>query len=386
MHGRHHKLGGPRLATYAQIIGWGKYLPPKVLTNDDLAKIVDTNDEWIRSRSGIRQRHIAGEKESTSTMATKAAEAALEIAGISPSKLDMIILATDTPDYQYPASASLVQDAIGARNAGAVDICAGCPGLLYGLTMANGYIKSGMMKTVMVIGSETMSRALNWKDRSTCVLFGDGAGCLILQATDQESGILYTTVGSDGSGGNLLMQPGGGSKIPASMETVAKNMHTVHMQGPEVYKFAVNIMGKTALQVVKGAGLELKDVDLLVPHQANIRIIDSAAKALKLPPEKVFVNVDRYANTSAATIGIALTEAVEQGKLKAGDNVVLVSFGAGLSWAGMVLKWGVVTPRKPSLLRKVLNSIQHMGRRMRSHARRYSRKVSSLPEAVRHEE
>ncbi len=367
------------MRTFAQIIGWGKYLPPKLLTNKDLEQMVDTTDEWIRTRSGIVQRHIAGPKETTATMATRAAQAAIEVADISPSKIDLILVATVTPDTQYPATACRVQDALGASHAGAIDISTGCPGWLYGLSLANGVICSGMCRTVLVIGAETMSRAIDWTDRSTCVLFGDGAGAVILQATEEPTGLLSFVLGSDGSGGDLLQQPAGGSKMPASIETVQNRLHTVHMNGNEVYKFAVGIMGKAALQAIKAANLTVDQIDLFLPHQANIRIIDYAAKQLKLPPEKVFINVDHVGNTSSASIAIALAEAVEQGRVKPGDYIAMVSFGAGLSWAAVTMKWGVspVAARMP-FWKTALHNLRGREAAVRSVARRTARRIGSI--------
>lgn len=321
------------------ILGIGHYVPEKVLTNFDLEKMVDTSDEWITERTGIKQRHIAAPKEATSDLSLKAAQRALEDAGVSPEELDLVIVATASPDHAFPSTACLVQDRIGAKNAAAFDLSAGCSGFVYSLGVASQMIKTGLYNKALIIGAETLSRIMNWQDRNTCVLFGDGAGAAVVGVVDDGYGVLGIDLGADGSGGKYLYQPAGGSRTPASEQTVADNDHTIHMNGPEVFKFAIQIMGKTAKTALKNAGMKPEDLDLLVPHQANLRIISSAAKRLKLPMEKVWVNVDKYANTSAASIPIALCEAQAAGALKKGDNIILVGFGAGLTWSAIVLKW-----------------------------------------------
>lgn len=321
------------------IIGMGSYVPDKIVTNKDLEKIVETSDEWIASRTGIRERRIAEPDMATSDMATKAAERALADAGVSPEEIDLIIVGTATPDMFFPSVACLVQANLKAINAAAFDLTAGCSGFVYSLVTASQFIKSGLYKKVLVIGAETLSKILDWTDRNTCVLFGDGAGAAVLAATESGCGILGVDLGADGAGGDLLKLPAGGSRNPATAETINQRMHFVHMNGNEVFKFAVKIMGETALKALHQAGLKHEDIDCLIPHQANIRIIQSAAKRLQLPMEKVFVNVDKYGNTSAASIPIALEEALHSGKIKKGDIVVLVGFGAGLTWASCVIKW-----------------------------------------------
>lgn len=321
------------------ILGIGHYVPEKVLTNFDLEKMVDTSDEWITERTGIKQRHIAAPEEATSDLSLKAAQRALEDAGVSPEELDLVIVATASPDHAFPSTACLVQDRIGAKNAAAFDLSAGCSGFVYSLGVASQMIKTGLYNKALIIGAETLSRIMNWQDRNTCVLFGDGAGAAVVGVVDDGYGVLGIDLGADGSGGKYLYQPAGGSRTPASEQTVADNDHTIHMNGPEVFKFAIQIMGKTAKTALKNAGMKPEDLDLLVPHQANLRIISSAAKRLKLPMEKVWVNVDKYANTSAASIPIALCEAQAAGALKKGDNIILVGFGAGLTWSAIVLKW-----------------------------------------------
>lgn len=321
------------------ILGIGHYVPEKVLTNFDLEKIVDTSDEWITERTGIKQRHIAADSEATSDMSVLAAEKALADAGVAAEELDLVIVATASPDHAFPSTACLVQDRIGAKNAAAFDLSAGCSGFVYSLGVASQMIKSGLYNKALIIGAETLSRIMNWQDRNTCVLFGDGAGAAVIGVVDDGYGVLGIDLGADGNGGKYLYQPAGGSRKPASAETVENNEHTIHMNGQEVFKFAIQIMGKTAKKALANAGMKPEDLDLLVPHQANLRIISSAAKRLKMPMEKVWVNVDKYANTSAASIPIALCEAQAAGALKKGDNILLVGFGAGLTWSAIVLKW-----------------------------------------------
>jgi len=321
------------------ILGMGSCLPDKIVTNLDLEKIVDTSDEWIVDRTGIKARRIADEDTATSDIATKAAERALQDAGIPASEIDLIIVATATPDMMFPSTSCIIQNNIKAVNAAAFDLAAGCSGFVYGLVTGSQFIRSGLYKKVLVIGAETLSKILNWQDRNTCVLFGDGAGAAVLGQVPSGYGILGSHLGADGSGGNLLKLPAGGSREPASIASVTERKHFVHMEGNDVFKFAIKIMGEAALKALANAGLGPFDVDYLVPHQANIRIIQSAAKRLKIPLDKVMVNVDKYGNTSAASIPIALEEAVDQGIINTGDTVVLVGFGAGLTWAACVIKW-----------------------------------------------
>ena len=321
------------------ILGLGSYAPEKIVTNADLEKMVDTNDTWIVERTGIRQRHVAAAEEATSDLATKAAELALAKAGVSAEEIDLIIVATATPDMFFPSTACLVQHKLQAANAAAFDLAAGCSGFVYALVTGAQFIKTGLYKKVLVIGAETLSKILDWTDRNTCVLFGDGAGAAVLGEVETGSGILGIHIGADGAGGDLLKMPAGGSRIPASAESVAQRLHYIHMSGNDVFKFAVRVMGEAAAKALAQAGLEPSQLDCLIPHQANIRIIQSAAKRLKLPMEKVMVNVDKYGNTSSASIPIALEEAIAAGKIKAGDIVALVGCGAGLTWASCVLKW-----------------------------------------------
>lgn len=321
------------------IIGVGSYLPEKIMTNKDLEKIVDTSDEWIVDRTGIKERRIAEPNVATSDLGALAAQEALLNAGITADEIDLIIVATATPDMFFPSTACLVQNILKATKAAAFDLSAGCSGFAYGLVVGSQFIQTGLYKKVLVIGSETMSKVLDWTERNTCVLFGDGAGAVVLSEVPEGYGILGMDLGSDGSGGHLLNMPAGGSKMPATAETVEQKMHTLKMSGSDVFKFAVRIMGEAAVNALDNAGLSSEDVDCFVPHQANIRIIQSAAKRLKLPMEKVFVNVEKYGNTSSASIPIALNEAIKDGKINNNDIVVLVGFGAGLTWASCVMKW-----------------------------------------------
>lgn len=321
------------------IVGTGSYVPDDVLTNADLEKIVETNDEWITSRTGIKERHIAGKGMPVSELCYQAGIRALADARISPEELDLVIVMTVTADYPFPATACIVADRLGAKKAAAFDLEAGCSGFLYGAATASQFIATGMYQTVLVIGAETLSKLVNWEDRSTCILFGDGAGAAVLQRVDEGYGFLSFELGADGSGGKLLMLPGGGSANPSTAETVANKMHTIHMAGNEVFKFAVRIMGEAAVRALEKAGLSKEDVDLLVPHQANMRIVDSAVKRLGIAPEKVVINLDRYGNMSAASIPVALDEAVRGGRISYGNVLVMVGFGAGLTWGAAVLKW-----------------------------------------------
>lgn len=322
------------------ITGVGMAVPEKVVTNADLEKVVETSDEWIRTRTGIRERRVSEAGEATSDYAIKAARNAMVMAGVTPDQIDLIIVGTVTPDMPFPSTACLVQDALGCTKAAAFDLSAACPGWIYGVVMAQQTIATGLYQCALVIGAEMLSKVVDWTDRATCVLFGDGAGAAILQPVSEGRGILSSTLGAEGAGGVHLMLPGGGSRNPASAETVAQGLHHVKMNGSEVYKFAVRVMNEATVAVLQKAGLTVADIDLLVPHQANVRIIDAALKRLELAPEKVMVNLDRYGNTSSASIPIALCEALEAGRIKDGDLLVAVSFGAGLVWGGMALRWG----------------------------------------------
>lgn len=322
----------------AGIAGIGYYVPERILTNHDLERMVDTSDEWIASRTGIRERHIADPSQTTSDLCVNAARAALRNARTSIEEVQLIIVATVTPDFPFPATSCLVQERLGAR-AAAFDLEAGCSGFTYALVMACQCVASGAFDTVLVIGADILSRIVNWKDRRTCVLFGDGAGAAVVKPVAQGKGLLGFDLGSDGSGGDLLKIQAGGSHTPATFDTIEEEQHFLCMNGNEVFRFAVKIMGESAEKALQQAGLTTQDVDCFIPHQANTRIIEAAAKRLDMPAEKVFVNVDRYGNTSAASIPIALAEAQRQGLVKDGSTVICVGFGAGLTWGSCVLKW-----------------------------------------------
>ncbi len=327
------------MSPYAHITGWGMAVPAKVLTNSDLEKMVDTNDEWIQSRTGIRQRHIASEEESTASLATDAALNALRVANLNPTEVELIIVSTSSPEPAFPATACLVQDRIGATHAGAFDLSAACSGFIYALNMATQAIRSGSVQNAIVIGAETLSRFVDWEDRNTCVLFGDGAGAFVLQAGDEPGGVLSAVMRSDGSGGDLLSLPAGGSFLPASPETVLNKQHTIHMNGREVFRFATRVLVQATKEAVASAQLKIEDVHLVIPHQANLRIIEAAMRGLEIPTEQYFINIERYGNTSTASIPIAACEAIQQGRLQAGDNTVFVGFGAGLTWGATLVRW-----------------------------------------------
>jgi 3-oxoacyl-[acyl-carrier-protein] synthase-3 len=327
------------MAKNAVITGWGYYAPSRVMTNADLEKIVDTSDEWITSRTGIKERRIASDGETTSSLAARAARAALDKARLRAQDVQLVVVGTASPDYLFPATACLVQSEIGATKAGAFDVEAACTSFISALAIARGMIVSGAIDNALVIGAETLSRLLNWKDRTTCVLFGDGAGAAIVEATNASVGIESTVLHGDGSKGELLMVPAGGSRVPASADTVERGMHFISMAGGEVFKLAVKSMADAAEEAIADAGLALDDIDLMIPHQANVRIIDGVAKRLHFPSEKVFVNIQRYGNTSAASIPIAICEAEATGRLRKGDKVLLVAFGGGFTWGASVLEW-----------------------------------------------
>lgn len=331
---------------YAHITGWGVSVPEPVLTNDDLAKMVDTNDEWIRDRTGIRERRIAREDQFTSTLAVEASIKALQVANLAPTELDLIIVASSSPEYIFPATACIVQDQIGATKAGAFDLLAACSGFIYAANMAAQSIRSGSIKNALVIGSETLSRFVNWKDRTTCILFGDGAGAFVLQTSDKPGGVLSAVMHSDGSGADTLTLLGGGARHPATETTLAEGKHYIQMDGKAVFRFATRVMGSATKEALELANMKLEEVDWIIPHQANYRIIETAAKYLKMPLDKFVINVDRYGNTSTASIPIAAVEAIEKGQLKSGNKVVFVGFGAGLTWGALVAEWTGPIPTK----------------------------------------
>lgn len=321
------------------IIGTGSFVPDNVVTNVDLEKIVDTSDAWIRERTGIEARRIAPEGMNASDMATEAAKRALEAANLTADDIDCIIVATLTGDMIIPSTACVVQANLGASHAAAFDLGAACSGFVYGLNTAGSYVNTGFFKHVLVIGVEVLSRVVNWKDRGTCVLFGDGAGAAIVSEVEAGYGMLGMDMGADGTGGMNLCIPAGGTAMVANDSRIEEGLTYIHMNGAEVYKFAVKTMGRTVLQALERAGLTLDDLDCFIPHQANKRIIDSAAHRLKLSEDKVFVNLPKYGNTSAASVAIALDEAVREGFVKKGDTVAFAGFGAGLTWASLVMKW-----------------------------------------------
>lgn len=363
---------------YAHIVGWGSYLPKRVMTNDEIATIVDTSDEWVYKRTGIKERRIAGEKETTATLAFEAAARALSVADMHPSQVELIIVATSTPEYVFPATASQVQDYLGASRAGAFDLSAACSGFVYALTMAANAITSGTVKNAVVIGSETMSRVLDWTDRGTCILFGDGAGAVVLRGSTIPGGVLSSTLRSDGSGGDLLSLPAVyRNPMPMLGPEFSLNGHkqnTISMNGRQVFRFATQVVSDSVVDVVKKAGLTMEDVNLIVPHQANVRIIDSAAKKLKVSSDIFHVNVREAGNTSAASIPIALCDAVESGRLKPDDNVVFVGFGGGLTWAASVVKWNV-TPPEISRSEKEWQRARYIWARTRSRMKKVRRRM-----------
>jgi len=364
----------------AHITGWGIAVPEKVLANEDLAELVDTSDEWILSRTGIRERRIASSEQSSATLAADAALQALKVADIKPADVELIVVSTSSPEHIFPSTASLVQDQIGAVKAGAFDLLAACTGFIFALNVAAQAIRSGSVNNAIVIGAETLSRITNWEDRNTCILFGDGAGAFVLQASQEPGGVISSVMRSDGSGGDLLSLPAGGSKIPATTETVAKGLHFIQMDGRKVFRFATRVMSQATREVVEQAGWELEDVELIIPHQANLRIIESAAKGLKLPMERFAVNVDRFGNTSTASIPLAAVEAIQDGRINPGDQVVFVGFGAGLTWGALAATWTgpLPTERVRAVWPYRFQSFYRLYVRVRSVALRVLRYVESL--------
>ena len=323
----------------ARITGTGSYVPEKVLTNQDIEKFLDTNDEWIRARTGISERHIAADGEQTSDLATRAAERAMEMAGVSAEDLDLIVVGTITGDYPWPATACIVQGNLGAKNAGAFDVSAACSGFLYALSCAIDRVEAGRCKKALVIGAEVLSRIVNWEDRNTCILFGDAAGAVIVEAGEGDRGILSTHLHADGTQLELLYQPGFGTKHMPSVEAIKEKNYFLQMQGNEVFKVAVRSMSEVANIALQANGMTAEDVDLFIPHQANIRILNATAKKIGLKDEQVYINVNRFGNTSGATIPLALDEANRAGRLKEGDVVLLDAFGGGFTWAATLLRW-----------------------------------------------
>jgi 3-oxoacyl-[acyl-carrier-protein] synthase-3 len=324
---------------HAHVTGWGRYAPAQVLTNADLERMVDTNDEWIRTRTGIRERRVAAAHETTASMGAVAALRAIRTAGIDPDDVDLILLATLTPDYWMPSTAALVKEAIGNTKAAAFDVMAACSGFVYAFSTAQAYINAGLAQHVVVIGAELLTRFLDYTDRSTCILFGDGAGAVVLSASEQPGGALGIELTTDPQGAYMIWLPAGGAKAPPSADTIARGEHYVRMEGNATYRFATKTMATTALESIRRSGLTPDDIDLFIPHQANIRIIEAVAKGLDLPMDRIFVNLDRYGNTSAASVPIALAEAVNEGRVQVGDNVTMVAFGAGFTSGAVTVEW-----------------------------------------------
>ena len=327
------------MAPNAVITGWGMYAPPRVMTNDDLTRLVDTSDEWIVSRTGIRERRIAGDDETTTSLSVNAARDALVVAGMDPAKVDLVIVATCSPDYPLPATSVTVATALGATRAAGFDLQAACSGFLYGLATGSSFIRSGMYRNVLVIGVEVLSRFLDWKDRNTCVLFGDGAGAVLLEASDQPGGLTGFNLYSDGTGYEGIIVPAGGSVCPASPQTSADGKHFIKMLGREVYKYATRQLADSAVAALRDAGIGVADVDQFVFHQANLRIIENVQRQLSIPEEKTYVNIEKYGNTSAASVPMALVEAIAAGRVKPGDKILMVAFGAGYTAGAAVVEW-----------------------------------------------
>lgn len=358
---------------YAHVVGWGVEVPERVLTNRDLEKMVETSDEWIRERTGISERRIADDRDSTESLGFRAARKALAHANISPRDLDLIIVATSSPTHLFPATANLIQDRLGASRAGAFDVLAACTGFIYGLSLAAAQIESGAIDTALVIGAETLSRIVDWTDRSTCVLFGDGAGAFVLRASDTPGGVRTCVLHSDGSGGDYLFARSG---VRLSWNGPPPEQSLV-MNGREVFRFASRVMAQATEEVVAKAGLTVKDIDVIIPHQANVRIIQAAARGVGLPMERFFLNIDRYGNTSTASIPLAVAEAAEKGVIQPNNRIVLVGFGAGLTWGAALIEWDVV-PTAVSYFEEVLRE----GWYILAHVRSLLRRLWRLLEAI----
>ncbi|MBP1991378.1 3-oxoacyl-[acyl-carrier-protein] synthase-3 [Paenibacillus eucommiae] len=321
------------------VLGTGKYVPERILTNKELETMVETNDEWIVTRTGIRERRIAANHQATSDLAFEAAQVALANAGITAEQLDLIIIATVTPDMSFPSTACILQEKLGARKAAAFDLSAACSGFIYGLANAVNFIALGTYKYALIIGADCLSRITDYTDRNTCILFGDGAGAVVIGEVPEGRGFRSFELGADGTGGDLLKMEGGGSRNPATPETIEQKLHYLSMAGAEVFKFAVRVMGNAAEEVLRKAGMNKTEIDLLIPHQANIRIIQSSLQKLNLTEDRAIINLDKYGNMSAASIPVALAEAVEQGRVQEGDKLVLVGFGGGLTWGASAIIW-----------------------------------------------
>ena len=343
------------MSPYAHITGWGMAVPDRILTNEELATMVDTDNDWIVSRTGIHERRIANDDQTTASLATEASLNALSVANLKPGELDLIIVATSSPEHLFPATACLVQNSIGAGRAGAFDLLAACTGFIYALNMASQAILSGSINNALVIGSETLSRIVDWNDRQTCILFGDGAGAFVLQAGVDQAGLLSAVMRSDGSGADLLSLPAGGSALPATIETVQEGLHYIDMDGRGVFRFATRVMTQAMNEVLRDANIDIDEVSLVIPHQANRRIIETAMRNINLPMERCVMNLDRYGNTSTASIPIATCEAITNERIKAGDKIVFVGFGAGLTWGAALVQWSGPFPARikmrPGLIR-----------------------------------
>jgi 3-oxoacyl-[acyl-carrier-protein] synthase III len=362
---------------YAHIVGWGSYMPQRVLNNNELAQMVDTTDEWVYTRTGIRERRIANERETTATLAFEAAARAIAVAGIAPSQVELIIVATSTPEYIFPSTACRVQDYLGATKAGAFDLSAACSGFVYGLSMAANAIACGSVDNAVVIGAETMSRVLDWGDRATCILFGDGAGAVALKGSSIPGGVLASSLRSDGSGGDLLSLPAIYHQ-PSPILGVeylgnGNGDKRIRMNGRQVFRFATQVVAEVIEETLDKAGLTIDKVDLIIPHQANTRIIETAAKNLKIDPSRFYLNLEKYGNTSAASIPVALVDAVRDGRLQANHNVVFVGFGGGLTWAASVIKWDVTPPPEVTFMDREWKRARYIVARGRSKLRRWSR-------------
>ena len=327
------------MAPIAVITGWGMYAPQRVLSNADLEKLVDTTDEWIVSHTGIRERRVAADDETAATLSVNAGRDALAVAGMDAEELDLVIVGTCTPDYYMPATAVLVADQLGARRAAGFDVMAACSGFVFSLATANAYIQSGMARNILVVGVEVLTRFLDYTDRNTCILFGDGAGAVIMSASEQPGGLLGLDMYSDGSGAEGIIFPAGGSACPTTPQTIAEGGHFVHMQGRQVYRYATKQLAESAAAALRRANLTVDDIDQFVFHQANLRIIESVQKAVGIPSEKTFLNIEQYGNTSAASVPMALVEAVAAGKIKPGDRILMVAFGAGYTAGAAVVEW-----------------------------------------------
>lgn len=329
---------------YAAITGWGKSVPSRVLTNADLERMVDTSHDWIVARTGIHERRLAGEGETTSTLAAAAGRQAIAQAGLDPLDIDLIVLATCTPDRPFPATACAVQARLGTTRAAAFDVAAACSGFVYGLAVATSMVQSEAARTVLFIAADMFTHYINWHDRDTCILFGDGAGAVVLQASTAPRGQLSSVLSASGADENLMAVDAGGTRLPATAALLESGRQYVHMHGREIFKLAVRGMSETALQAIAAAALTPDEIALVIPHQSNLRIIEAVARRLELPSERVFTNLDRYGNTSAASIPIALAEAAEQGRIRDGDNILVTAFGGGLTWASAVVRWGGLAP------------------------------------------